>query len=198
MKISADAINTTKPPDERRADEQKTSYRFSQLLKNKGEERQGKEAGDRGDGTKRSLASIDMQAIGSVPTDNSFSRPLQTEFSSGAAKVAQPSTSIPPQLEQLTLEISHQIDVSRHGGKTEGVNITFDSNTLNGLQVQIRPQEGEMAIRFVTRSENISNLLSKHSGELREALTGKGVKIRDISITSHGTPEVWKNRHASA
>jgi len=203
MKISTDTINATRQQEERKADEKKTSDRFSQLQKSKQEASQAKSAGGKGDvgrdaQLKSPQTSPDSQSANHLALGDLSSHLSLASATADAAKTAQSSAATPPQVDQLTNEIGHQIDVLKQGGKTEGVNITFDSKTLEGLQVQIRPQNGEMAIRFVTQSENVSNLLSKHTGELREALTSKGVKIRNITISSSGTPVAGRSGYASA
>jgi flagellar hook-length control protein FliK len=202
MKISTDSINATRQQDERKADEQKKSDRFSKLMKSKNEANQAKSSSgksDAGNGAQqKSLqTSPDSQSVNPLALGDLSSHLSLASTTPDTAKASQASAATPPQVEQLTNEISHQIDVLKQGGKTEGVNITFDSKTLEGLQVQIRPQNGEMAIRFVTQSENVSNLLSKHTGELREALTSKGVKVRNITISSQNAPVIRRGGYAS-
>jgi flagellar hook-length control protein FliK len=56
-----------------------------------------------------------------------------------------------------------------------------------------------LGIRFVTQSDNVSKLLSRHTGELREALKSKGVRIRNIAISStHTAPVMQRNGRAGA
>jgi flagellar hook-length control protein FliK len=202
MRISTESVKEASENTEHRVDEQKTSDRFSQLLKSKNEKSQEKQAGNKGDGgdaqLKDSSGAIDLQSMNSLGADASVSRTPTSSTAADPAKIAQPGASVPPQIEKLTTEMGHQIDIFKQGGKAEAVNITFDSKTLEGLQVQIRQQDGELAIRFVTQSEKVSDLLSHHTGDLREALTSKGVKIRNITISAHATPVTRRNRHAGA
>jgi flagellar hook-length control protein FliK len=201
MRISTESLNEARQSDEHRIDEQKTSDRFSQLLKSKNEKRQEKQAGNKGDGgdaqQKDSYGEIDLQSMTSVGADASVSRTSTSSTAVDSGKIGQPGASAQAQIEKLTTEMGHQIEIFKQGGKAEAVNITFDSKALEGLQVQIRQQEGELAIRFVTQSENVSELLSHHTGELREALTSKGVKIRNITISAHATPVTRRNGHVS-
>ena len=200
MRISAESINEARQSAEHRVDEQKTSDRFSQLLKSKNEKSQEKQAGNKGDGgdaqQKDSYGAIDLQSMNSLSADASGSRTSTSSTAADPGKTGQAGASAPPQIEKLTTEMRHQIDIFKQGGKAEAVNITFDSKALEGLQVQIRQQEGELAIRFVTQSAKVSDLLSHHTGDLREALTSKGVKIRNITISAHATSVTHRNGHA--
>lgn len=192
MKISAESVNDARQNAEHRVDEQKTSDRFSQLLKSKNEKSRekshDKQIGDKKDGgdaqKKSPPAALDLASINPLAADASPSHFSQSPLAADPGKVAQPGASIPPEIERLTTEMGHQVDIFRQGGKAEAINITFDSKTLEGLQVQIRQQEGELGIRFVTQSDNVSKLLSRHTGELREALTSRGVKIGSIAISN--------------
>lgn len=199
MRISADTVSETKQTDTRRSNDKKTSDRFSQLMKSKKEQSREQQHGNKGDaappkssGSQETASSQSANVLG-VNDPTSRVPELQT---ADIEKTAQSGAGTAFQVEKLATEIGQQIDLVKQAGKTEGVNITFDSKTLEGLQVQIRQQDGEMAIRFVTQSENVSNLLSRHTGELTEALTGKGVKIRNISIGSHGVPVMRRNGYA--
>jgi flagellar hook-length control protein FliK len=201
MRISTESVNEARQSAEHRVDEQKTSDRFSQLLKSKNEKSQEKQAGNKGDGgdapQKDSYGAIDLQSMNSLGADASVSRTSTSSTAADPGKIAQPGASAPSQIEKLTTEMGHQIDIFKQGGKAEAVNITFDSKALEGLQVQIRQQDGELAIRFVTQSENVSGLLGHHTGELREALTSKGVKIRNITISAHATPVTRRNGYVN-
>jgi flagellar hook-length control protein FliK len=203
MRISAESVNEARQNAEHRADQHKTSDRFSQLLKSKNEKSQDKQAGNKGDGgdaqQKNPLAALGSTSVNPVDADASASRFSQASTPADAGKIAQSAASAPPQIEKLITEMGHQIDILKQGGRAEAVNITFDSKTLEGLQVQIRQQDGELAIRFVTQSDNVSKLLSSHTGELREGLTSKGVRIRNIAISSaHSSPVMQRNGHAGA
>jgi flagellar hook-length control protein FliK len=199
MRISeqnTNGVHSANANFEKRADDQKTSDRFSQLLKSKEEKR----AGDDKDGIngkkegqntnpKSPATTIDPTQTASLAVDNSpFRSPQAFSFSSGdTGKIAQQATNAPHQIEKLSSELAHQIDVVKSGGVTEGVNITFDSKALEGLQVQIRQENGEMSIRFVTQSDNVSKLLSQNIAEFKESLAAKGVKVQKISIANAQT-----------
>lgn len=202
MKISAESVNEARQNEERRIDDQKTSDRFSQLLKSKDDKNQAQPQGGKADvadsSQKVAAADLDPASGDLAVVDPSVAR-SSLSSAADAGKIAQPGTSALEQIEKLTTEISHQIDVFKQEGGAHAVNITFDSKTLEGLQVQIRQHDGEMAIRFVTQSDHVSKLLSHHTGELREALAGKGVRIGNIAITNpRNLPVMQRNGHAGA
>jgi len=188
MRISAESVNEARQKEERRVDEQKTSDRFSQLLKSKDDKSEAKQAGIAGDADARQntpATSLTAASGNLIPDVDASSAHLSLASSAtDANKIAQPGASMPAQMDRLNTEIAHQIDIFKQEGGAQAVNITFDSKTLEGLQVQIRQHDGELAIRFVTQSDHVSKLLSRHSGELREALAGKGVRIGNIAITN--------------
>jgi flagellar hook-length control protein FliK len=203
MRVSTEFLNEVKQDAEHRADEQKTSDRFSQILKSKNEKSQEKQDSAKGDGDnvqqKSQTAALNPLSANPPVGDDSAVRFSQQSTAADGGKIARPGASASSQIDKLTTEIGQQIDIVKQGGKTEAINITFDSKTLEGLQVQIRQQDGQLAIRFITQSDNVSNLLSRNTGQLQEALTSKGVKIRNIVISNtHGSPVMQRNGNAGA
>lgn len=194
MRISEQNVNsvdTKNTISEKRADDKKTSDRFSQLLKSKEDKKSGNEdtgVSNKKDGQdahqKNAAASADLAQGAPLMGDSSIFRLPQSSTSIESGKIADPNTSASSQIEKLSTELSHEIDVVKKSGVTEGVNITFDSKALEGLQVQIRQENGEMSIRFVTQSDTISRLLSRNVGELKASLANKGVKVQNISISN--------------
>jgi flagellar hook-length control protein FliK len=193
VKISEQNINGTGLSTDNKFEEQKKSDRFSQLLR-KDEQKNRHEATDKKEPVPVNADSMPLAlsnttfADGQAPDTPAIARETASRTHSAADA----------QIERLAVELGHQIDVLKLCGKTTGINITFSAKTLEGLHVQIRQVDGELAIRFVTQSESVSNLLAQHTGQLREALSGKGVKIRNISITnkSRGTPGERTGSHA--
>lgn len=204
MRISTESINEARQNEEHRMDEQKTSDRFSELLKSKDDKSQAQQSSNKADGaeTQQKGSSTAFDSLsGNLPPgmDTSIARTALSPGAADAGKIAQPGKSVPPQIEKLSTEIGHQIEIFKQEGGAHAVNINFDSKTLEGLQVQIRQHDGELAIRFITQSNHVSKLLSRHSGELREALAGKGVRIGSIAIASNPqSPIMPRNGHASA
>jgi flagellar hook-length control protein FliK len=68
------------------------------------------------------------------------------------------------------------------------VEIQFNSKTLDGLQVQIKQDRDQIAIRFSTASESISDLLSRNLNQLTEALHSKGLQVGPIQVERAPTP----------
>ncbi len=185
MKITTNSVNEIARGAQERVTEQKASDRFAQIMKIKKEgklERGVKEDNDVRAFSKRSSAACDPLSAGTAVPNPTAAPPAFSAV--GSERISTPSSSGPTKIEKLTTEIVHQIDIFRKDGKPEGLNITFDSKTLEGLQVQIRQQDGQLAIHFVTQSSSISSLVARHTEELRESLASKGVKIRDISIAN--------------
>src|SRR5215469_7207493 len=131
MRISAEAVNEARQKEERRVDEQKTSDRFSQLLKSKDDKSEAKQAGIAGDADARQntpATSLTAASGNLVPNVDASSAHLS--LASGATdanKIAQPGASMPAQMDRLNTEIAHQIDIFKQEGGAQAVNITFDS-----------------------------------------------------------------------
>jgi flagellar hook-length control protein FliK len=213
MRISDQSVNEARVDYDNRIEGEKTSDRFSQALKNDQARRDDeKKANDKKDGQ-------DVHKDGPAPApapspvaeraqvtpspavggNDSSSPAVSSSASAAASKTSHPAATTPPQIDGLATEVGHHIDIFKQDGKTSAINITFDSKTLEGLHVQIRQQDGELAIRFVSQSDNVSKLLSRHTGDLREALENKGVKIRNIAISNPLTqPALQRNRDAGA
>lgn len=92
------------------------------------------------------------------------------------------SANTPPQLHKLADELGQQIELHRTAASVRGIDITFHSRSMAGLQVQIREEKGELAIRFLAPSANSSLLLSRHSRDLKESLVNRGLRIRNVVV----------------
>ena len=215
MRIDDQSVSEARVNYDNRIEGQKTSDRFSQALKNDqarrdSEKADDKKADDKKDGQdvhKGSPAAapapvVQHAQVTPVPTVggvDSLSPAVSSSASVAASKTSHTAATAPPQIDSLVTEVGHQIDIFKQNGETKSVNITFDSKTLEGLQVQIRQQDGGLAIRFVTQSDNVSKLLSRHTDELRDALENKGVKIGNIAISNTLTQSaLQRNRDAGA
>ncbi|MBB6142577.1 hypothetical protein HNQ77_000515 [Silvibacterium bohemicum] len=106
-----------------------------------------------------------------------------------AGRTAEPAPTTPPQdIQKLAEEFGHQIELHQLGDKTQAVDITFHSKTLPGLKVQIRQTKGQLAIRFLSQSVNTTQLLSKHTASLQEALESKGLKVASLTLAGSRYP----------
>jgi flagellar hook-length control protein FliK len=91
-------------------------------------------------------------------------------------------------LQKLAEEFGHQIELHQLGNKTQAVDITFHSKSLPGLKVQIRQTRGQLAIRFLSQSVSTTELLSKHTASLQEALEDKGLRVASITLAGSRYP----------
>ena len=221
MRIDDQSVSEARVNYDNRIEGQKTSDRFSQALKNDqarrdSEKADAKKADDKKDDAKKDGQAVHKDSkdsptpspvvghaqVASVPAVggvDSSSPAVHSSSSVAASKTSHAAATTPPEIHSLVTEVGHQIDIFKQNGETKSVNITFDSKTLEGLQVQIRQQDGGLAIRFVTQSDNVSKLLSRHTGELRDALENKGVKIGNIAISNTLTQSaLQRNRDAGA
>lgn len=72
---------------------------------------------------------------------------------------------------------SHQADGMR------SVEIQFNSQTLEGLRVSVRGQQGSITIQFVTPVAQVAALLQKNLGNLRSALESKGIRVTQLVVS---------------
>jgi hypothetical protein len=99
-----------------------------------------------------------------------------------AGTITVPTPTVPPDIQKLAEEFGHQIQLHQLGNKTQMVDITFHSQTLPGLKVQIQQSKGQLAIRFLSQSVSTTELLAKHTASLQEALESKGLNIASITL----------------
>ena len=109
---------------------------------------------------------------------------LRERLLEGAYPVGRPLPSEP----KLAEEFGHQIELHQLGNKTQAVDITFHSKSLPGLKVQIRQTRGQLAIRFLSQSVSTTELLSKHTANLQEALEDKGLRVASITLAGSRYP----------
>ncbi len=88
----------------------------------------------------------------------------------------------PAIIDQLASEIvdhisSHQADGMR------SVEIQFNSQTLEGLRVSVKSEQGSIAVNFQTPVARVAGLLQKNLGALRSALHTKGIRISQLAIS---------------
>lgn len=194
---------------QRRVEEQKSSIRFSEVMK---------QSRDREDVKDRSAAKnsktgdiklerLDLQQEHSPFADGggaaicqagdmsgrSMGRPFAT---ADTVKSAEPGAAV-ADIPALAAEVGAHIDLHGQNGTTQTLNMTFDSKTLQGLQVQIRRQDGEVAIHFIAQSDSVVSLLKNHVSELRDTLTSKGVRVGLIAVANPSAhSRVQGNRNA--
>jgi flagellar hook-length control protein FliK len=87
------------------------------------------------------------------------------------------------EVERLAAEIvdrifSHQSDGSR------SLDIQFNSQTLEGLRVNVRSSQGSIAVSFQTPVARVAGLVQKNLGSLRSALESKGVRVSRLVVST--------------
>jgi flagellar hook-length control protein FliK len=78
---------------------------------------------------------------------------------------------LPPALRDLVGEIH----VHAGGAGPTEIEIQFTSQTLEGLRVNIKREEGVVSIQFSTSSESTSRLLAQHMPQLSKTLTSRDI-----------------------
>ena len=86
-------------------------------------------------------------------------------------------------IERLASEIvdrisSHQVDGSR------SVDIQFNSQTLEGLRVNVRSSQGSIAVSFLTPAPRVAGLVQKDLYRLRSALESKGIRVSQLAVST--------------
>ena len=188
------AVNRSTQATDGKLDDQKKSDKFSELLKK--DDKDKKEPKDLPKDLPK--GKTDMEPASTLPLPSAAELPLapgREATSVGPENVGSKDVPKDPHITSLITELGHQIDVMKMNGKTNAVNMTFNSNTLQGLHVQIRRQEGgEVSIRFVTQSDSVSKLLAQHTDQLRETLSQKGMNIKNISISNAVNGSAFERR----
>lgn len=97
-----------------------------------------------------------------------------------------------PKVTELAHEIVEHIS-SSGTHNAPAINIEFKSQTLEGLQVQVKSLEGFISVNFFTAVPHVAELLSNHLDGLRLALENRGVRVRQLRISSRGAGAAAKN-----
>lgn len=97
---------------------------------------------------------------------------------SGASRVE-----VPAPIQNLV----HEIEVRVEPGGAAEVRIEFDSKVFDGLRVNIRKEDGAIAIRFTTNSESTSQFLANNLAPLSSALASKGIAVAGIQVETSST-----------
>jgi flagellar hook-length control protein FliK len=84
-----------------------------------------------------------------------------------------------------------EIVVATGPADAQSVDIQFNSQVLQGLQVHLSRQGDAVSIRFSTASDSVSRLLSDHIGRLSEGLAARGVTVGQIQVQSAPAVREW-------
>lgn len=101
----------------------------------------------------------------------------------------------PPAWPKVTELANEIVDRAALGGTHDApsIHIEFKSRTLHGLQVQVQSIDGLVSVNFSTAVPPVAELLSNHLDSLRLALQSRGVRIRQLSISSRAAGATAKN-----
>lgn len=182
----------TQQTQQNRKDVQKSSDRFSRLLDTHAQQqRESDEVVRRADKAQmvkeRETEVLHpgpavQDALPGVPAGDASIARVEVD------KAKAPAANTPAQIQKLAEELGQQIELHRVGGNAHGIDITFQSRSLAGLEVQIRQEKGKLAIRFLAPSTNTSRLLNRHSQSLKDSLANRGLRIENIVIANGHAP----------
>lgn len=182
----------TQQAQQQRKDVQKSSDRFSRLLDSHAQQQRESDETVRRADKAQMVKERDIEALhpaaavhDALPGVPAGDAPITH---AEVDKAATPAASTLAQIHRLAEELGQQIQLHRVDGNSHGIDITFQSRSLAGLEVEIREQKGELAIRFLAPSPNTSRLLSRHSQSLKDALANKGLRIQNIVIANGHAP----------
>jgi flagellar hook-length control protein FliK len=106
----------------------------------------------------------------------------QTSLDVSRSTESPASVSPPQDIDRLTGEMVDEIQTFQSADGSRSIELSFNSRTLDGLQVTIQALGGELGIRFATQSEQVARLLSQHSDQLQQALEHRGLRVGGIKI----------------
>jgi flagellar hook-length control protein FliK len=116
-----------------------------------------------------------------------FDLPGENQSSAMPASARQPESicgaPILADMERLAAEIVDHI-TSHQANGAGSVEIQFNSQTLEGLRVNVRSTEqGQVAINFQTPVARVAGLVQKNLADLRSALESKGIRVTQLVIS---------------
>ncbi len=88
------------------------------------------------------------------------------------------------EMQQIRSIVQEVRMVAKPGDKTQ-IEIQLTSKTLDGLQIKIeRGEEGRMQIDFVTRNDDVAQLLSRNMQNLSQSLAAHGLRVSNIQVVN--------------
>lgn len=70
----------------------------------------------------------------------------------------------------------------------EQVQIQLNSKVLDGLQIQITREKDAISLRFISRTDQTAQLLSRNTGALAASLAEHGVQVNRIELNNREQP----------
>jgi len=108
--------------------------------------------------------------------------PLKTEAPAAAQPVEAPR---PLQdLQKIRALVQEVRLVSAPSGDKTQMDITLNSQTLDGLQIRIERDEGRMNIQFATRSDEVAQLLTRNMQNLQQSLAAHGLRVANLQVVN--------------
>ena len=84
-------------------------------------------------------------------------------------------------ISRLASEIVDHIS-SHEANGIRSVEIQFNSQTLEGLRVSLRNQQGSITINFLTPVARVAVLVQNNLENLRTTLEGKGIRVTRLAV----------------
>lgn len=78
--------------------------------------------------------------------------------------------------------LAHEILVVAQPNGQRGIELQFNSKTLDGLHVKISQEQDQISIRFSTASASVSDLIARNLDQLSDALQHKGLQLAPIQV----------------
>jgi hypothetical protein len=73
---------------------------------------------------------------------------------------------------------------SSPSGDKMQMDITLNSQTLDGLQIRIERNEGRMNIQFATRNDDVAQLLTRNLQNLQQSLAAHGLRVANLHVVN--------------
>jgi hypothetical protein len=91
----------------------------------------------------------------------------------------------PPEIRHVEAIVQEISVALREDGAAE-VHLELNSRTLDGLRIEISGQQGAVAIRFHTASQEVAQLLARNVDNLSSALAARGVNVSEVRVWASG------------
>lgn len=72
---------------------------------------------------------------------------------------------------------------SQSGDKMQ-MDVTLNSQTLDGLQIRIEREDGRMSIQFATRNDEVAQLLTRNMQNLQQSLAAHGLRVANLQVVN--------------
>ncbi len=73
---------------------------------------------------------------------------------------------------------------SSPSGDKMQMDVTLNSQTLDGLQIRIEREDGRMSIQFATRNDEVAQLLTRNMQNLQQSLAAHGLRVANLQVVN--------------